>query len=85
MDREALRILLDRESVNPNSYGLEGADGLPVQEREERYFMEHTASGWSVYYSERGLRSGEQSFTTEEAACQHLLDLLLRDRTTRMR
>jgi hypothetical protein len=47
--------------------------------------MEETSSGWSVYYWERGLRSGEQAFGSEDEACRHLLDLLLRDSTTRIR
>lgn len=85
MDRKALRDFLDRENVSPDSYGLEGPDGLPAQLREERYFIDRTASGWSVYYSERGLRSGEQSFATEDEACRFLLDLLIRDPTTRAR
>jgi len=85
MDRSSLRQFLDLEKINPRSYGLEGPSGLPVQDREERYFIEHSPSGWSVYYWERGLRSAEESFGTEDEACQHLLDLLLRDRTTRMR
>ncbi len=85
MDRSSLRQFLEREHIDPRSYGLEGASGLPVRDREERYFLEQGPSGWSVYYWERGLRSGEQSFDTEDEACRHLLDLLLRDRTTRMR
>jgi hypothetical protein len=85
MDRSSLRQFLDREQIDPRSYGLEGASGLPVQDREERYFIEQGPAGWSVYYWERGLRSGEQSFDTEDEACHHLLDLLLRDRSTRMR
>lgn len=85
MDRSTLRQFLDREQVDPRSYGLDGASGVPVQDREERYFFEELPSGWSVYYWERGLRSGEQSFDTEDEACNRLLDLLLRDRTTRMK
>jgi hypothetical protein len=85
MDRSELRQFLDREQVDPRSYGLDGASGLPVQDREERYFMEESPPGWSVYYWERGLRRGEQSFYTEGEACSRLLDLLLRDRTTRMK
>jgi hypothetical protein len=85
MNRSSLPEFLDREQIDPRSYGLDGASGLPIQDREERYFLEEGPSGWSVYYWERGLRSGEQSFDTEDEACQHLLDLLLRDRTTRMR
>jgi hypothetical protein len=85
MDRASLRDLLNRERIDPRAYGLDGSAGLPVADREERYFMEETTSGWSVYYWERGLRSGEQVFGSEDEACRHLLDLLLRDSTTRIR
>jgi hypothetical protein len=76
---------LDREQIDPRSYELDGVSGLSIEDREERYFLEEGPSGWSVCYWERRLRSGEQSFVTENEACDHLLELLLRDRTTRMR
>jgi len=85
MDRSSLREFLNRERIDPRAYGLEGAAGLPIEDREERYFLEKVQSGWSLYYWERGLRSGETSFRSEDEACRHLLDLLLRDSTTRMR
>jgi hypothetical protein len=85
MDRLSLREFLDRELIDPRSYGLDGAEGLPAEDREERYFLEKDSSGWSVYYWERGLRSGKQVFGSEDEACRHLLDMLLRDSTTRMR
>jgi hypothetical protein len=85
MDRSSLQEFLDSEQIDPHSYGLDGPAGLRVEDREERYFMEETSSGWSVYYWERGLHSGEQAFDSEDEACRYLLDLLLRDRTTRIR
>jgi hypothetical protein len=85
MDRSSLRELLDRERIDPRAYGLDGPAGLPVEDREERYFLEETLSGWSVYYWERGLRGAERSFDNEDEACRHLLGLLLGDSTTRVR
>jgi hypothetical protein len=85
MGRSSLREFLNRERIDPRSYGLDGPAGLRVEDREERYFMEETSSGWSVYYWERGLHSGEQAFDSEDEACRYLLDLLLRDSTTRIR
>ena len=84
MDRSSLREFLDRERIDPRAYGLEGVAGLPIEDREERYFLEKVPSGWSVYYWERGLRTGEESFDSEDEACRYLLDLLLHDSTTRM-
>jgi hypothetical protein len=40
--------------IDPRAYGLDGPAGLPVEDREERYFLEETLSGWLVYYWERG-------------------------------
>lgn len=77
MDREALKALFDAENVDPSAYSLDG--GMPF----EAYVLEPRASDWAVYYSERGLRSGEVVFQTEDEACAHLLDLVLRDSTTR--
>ena len=31
---------------------------------------------WKVYYSERGRRTGEKFFVTEEEACEYFLELL---------
>ncbi len=41
--------------------------------------------GWSVYYSERGNRTGEVHFGTQHEACDYLLMLLVSDPTTRKR
>jgi hypothetical protein len=84
MDRLSLRELLDRERIDPRAYGLYGPAGFSTEDREERYFLEETASGWSVCYWERGVRGGEQFFDSEDGACRHLLDLLLGDSTTRI-
>lgn len=77
MDRESLKALLDAEGVDPSAYSLDG--GMPF----EAYVLERRPSDWAVYFSERGLRSGEVVFQSEDEACAHLLDLVLRDDTTR--
>lgn len=85
MDRASLREFLGRERIDPRFYGLDGPAGLPVEDREERYFMDRNSSGWAVYYWERGIHREEQFFGSENEACRYLLDLLLRDSTTRIR
>ena len=77
MDRVTLKALLDAEQVDPAAYSLEG--GMP----SEAYVLEPRAADWAVYYSERGLRSDEVVFHTENEACSYLLDLVLSDDTTR--
>lgn len=79
MDRESLRSILDGEGVDREYYDLQG--GLPF----EKYCLEPRPGEWAVYYSERGHRVEEKLFASEDEACRHLLNLLLRDPTTRTR
>ena len=77
MDTAVLRHLLDAEGIDPGAYSLDG--GMP----SETYVLERRPDGWLVYYSERGVRTAETRFESEDEACGHLLELLLRDPTTR--
>ncbi len=77
MDREELRRRADRAGIRRTSYSLEG--GLPP----EAYVLSLAEGRWSVYYSERGRRSGEMTFDTEDQACSELFRRLIRDPTTR--
>lgn len=77
MIRERLRQLLDREGVDPGAYSLDG------ERRDECLILEIQPGGWCVYYSERGLRSGEMHFETEDEACDEMARLLLADRGNR--
>jgi hypothetical protein len=77
VNRERLRELADAEHIRRDAYSLEG--GLP----SERYVLAIVEGGWAVYYSERGMRRGEKVFDTEDEACAHLFDLLLRDSSNR--
>jgi hypothetical protein len=79
MDRQSLRAELNRLGIDREAYSLEG--GLPV----EKYCLEDRRRHWAVYYSERGLRSGERIFDSEDAACRYLLSLLRVDPTARRR
>ncbi len=77
MNRETLKALFDAEDIDPAAYSLDG--GLPF----EAYVLEHRPCDWVVYYSQRGMRSSEEAFETENEACARLLELVLRDSTTR--
>lgn len=78
MNLSELRTRLDTAGVRRDVYSLNERCG------EEMMCLERTRGRWAVYYSERGLRSGERSFETESEACEHLLNLLLRDPTTQV-
>lgn len=77
MTTEELRTLLIEEGFRSDSYCLEG--GLP----SEAYCLENRRSEWEVYYSERGDRSGERTFSSESEACANLLERLREDSSTK--
>ena len=79
MDVESLERILDSEGIDPAAYSLHG--GMPP----ETYVLEPQPGRWIVFYSERGVRTDETVFESEADACSHLLELLLRDDTTRRR
>jgi hypothetical protein len=77
MNRQSLVDLLNAEHVRDDAYSLSG-------DRGESMCLEPVAGGWAVYYSERGLRSGERLFETEDEACQFLASRLLADPSNRL-
>jgi len=77
MDRQELADWLDSEGFDKRAYSLRGGA------RDECLVLERSRGGWAVFYSERGLRSGEKWFATESDACEHMQRLLVRDPTTR--
>ena len=77
MDRNQLAATLQREGIRPDAYALNG--GHP----SEAYVLDREGGRWIVYYSERGLRTGLESFIDEADACRHLLALLRNDTSTR--
>lgn len=79
MNRSDLVSAAQREGIRASAYSLDG--GLPP----ERYVLALGEGGWSVYYSERGLRREEHHFDTEDEACSYLLLRLVEDPTTRER
>jgi hypothetical protein len=78
MNRLELETILRERKVSPLAYCLGG--GLP----NEKYTLDQAGAEWSVYYSERGQKSGERVFDREDAACRYLLQLLTNDSTTRI-
>ncbi len=76
MDVHLLRQLLDAEDIDPAAYRL------CEEPQDDAYVLAHPGE-WEVYFAERGLRIGLERFGNEHDACTRLLELLLRDRTTR--
>lgn len=67
MNSIELKKILDERRVNPSAYSLVG--GLP----NEAYVLSKECGAWSVYYSERGIRTEEIRYPTETEACEALL------------
>jgi hypothetical protein len=77
VNRDELLDILRIEGIRDDSYSLDG--GL----RDDRLTIDRIGDMWIVYYSERGKRWDERSFTDEDSACQYLLQLLRSDRRER--
>jgi len=76
MTKAQLKEHLEKDGFNPKAYLLE--PGFHA----DQYVLEESYGVWSVYYSERGIRSGEKIFDNEEDACGYFLEILSRDPTT---
>lgn len=76
MNKAELAAALAAAGVRPAAYSLDG--GLPG----ERLCLEERADGWAVYYSERGLRTGETLYPTEAEACEAFYAQIMRSPTT---
>lgn len=66
-------MALQAEGVPADAYDLDG--GTP----NEAHTLERRENGWAVYYSERGQRTSEKVFDTEDAACAELYRRIMGD------
>jgi hypothetical protein len=78
MNTSELPALLRSMGVPADAYSI-GSDS------NETYCLIPELGRWHVYYSERGNRNEERVFADEAAACQELLNRLLRDDMVRSR
>ena len=80
MNIRELRQALHHLSVAARAVSIEGVDA-----KEEQYRLETDGRYWVTYYYERGNKVGYREFLTEGEACEHLLEMLRNDPTTRVR
>jgi len=73
-----LRKILSERGVKSNTYSVEGP-GL----NDREYRLEKDGILWVTYGAERDERVGIREFLSEEDACRHFLDMLLKDPITR--
>ena len=74
MNRDELAARLEREGVPTSWYHLYGAHF------EGRHVLDHRASGWFVFFTERGGEWDHERFETESGACAELYSRLQRER-----
>jgi hypothetical protein len=79
MDKKQLQKSLNDQNINPRCYSLVAGNFDP----DEALCLRQDGSEWIIFYSERGLQSGKQSFPLEDQACAYMLEQLLEDPTTR--
>lgn len=63
--------MLQQINVSTDLYNLSG-----VGRKDERYCLEFASNEWRVYYSERGVKTTNEKFTSEDAACEFIYEQL---------
>jgi len=83
MNKEQLKARLEQEKVNPNAYSIFGLTSPPSG---EQYVLDYDkkAGKWFTYHYHGGAKSGLESFSDENKACEYLLKLLLKDASNRL-
>lgn len=71
MKKEALRNKLIEMGVPSMLYNLDGGGRT-----DERFCLEFTNNEWRVYFSERGVKTANVKFSSEEEACQFIYEQL---------
>jgi hypothetical protein len=81
MDVAELRRWLDEAGVPSGTYDLD-VEGLTLP--PECYCLRTEGRfRWLTYYSERGTRTSEHVWLSEDEACSYLLEVLLRENERR--
>jgi len=75
MNEHRLHQRLRELGFREDSYFLNGSCN-------EAYCLKKSASGWCVYYYERGLQTGRRDFAKKSNAYEYLKTLLISDATT---
>jgi hypothetical protein len=77
MNKSELLSVLRQEKFEENSYSFSGDNP------DETLCLREEQGQWCVFYAERGLQTGKEYFTSEAVACDHFLNEMKSDPTTR--
>jgi hypothetical protein len=78
MNKDDLHKTLIEENFNPSAYSLD--DDF----KDEALSLRWEEGRWSVYYSERGLKTGKIDFDDEDSACEYFINEMRSDPTTKI-
>ena len=67
--KNELRDALIEMGVPSILYNLDG-----YGRKDERFCLEFTNNEWRVYFSERGIKTTNEKFSTEEEACRFIFE-----------
>jgi hypothetical protein len=76
MNRQNLALILNQENFRKGTYSL-------TREVDEAFCLTFESGKWYVFYSERGLQSGQTKFNSESEACEYFLQKMRADPTTK--
>lgn len=72
MNTQELKKILCANKVPSRLYNLEGKG-----RNDERFCLENKGDKWSVYFAERGIKTINKMFDTEDEACKYIYKELL--------
>ena len=72
MKREELKRKLKQMRIPENLYNLDG-----IGRRDERFCLEEIDNKWFVYFIERGVKTTNERFNSEEDACLFIYEQLV--------
>ena len=71
MKKSELRDILIEKEIPSMLYNLDGKGRT-----DERFCLEYINNEWRVYFSERGIKTTNEKFSSEEEACQFIYEKL---------
>ena len=71
MKKDELQKVLTKTGVPSTVYNLDGNGRT-----DERFCLEAVNNEWRVYFKERGVKTTNEKFSSEEEACQFIYEQL---------
>lgn len=72
MNKQELKSILIEMGIPSSFYNLDNTGRT-----DERFCLESINGEWRVYFCERGIRTTDESFASEEEACRFIYEQLV--------